>query len=392
MEIDSGSASRPLLKARGVRYTARVERDQALPSRGIRCGVPPAALVGPEELGRQAGLSSVLRLGSNESPWGASPQARQAILAEMDRIHTYGDPTGRDLREALAARHHVHPDEICVAAGIDDLLGLAVRAFLAPGASAILSHGTFPTFEMHAISFEGSLRYVPYRGTQVDLDGLAASGAGLVYLANPDNPTGSFHPPARVAALLDALPAGSLLLHDEAYANFLPADQRLEDGPPDPRVIRMRTFSKEYGLAGLRLGYAIATAEIVAALNEVRLLYGNSRLALAAGLASLRDDAWMALVIAEVALGRDEYYRLGEEAGLPAVRSSTNFVLFDCGTRERATAIMQGLLRRGIHIRKPPQPPIDHHVRISVGLPEARNQLRAMLLQVAQDSAARRAK
>ncbi|MHB2018606.1 MAG: aminotransferase class I/II-fold pyridoxal phosphate-dependent enzyme [Candidatus Xenobia bacterium] len=361
-------------------------------SLGIRCGVPPAALVGPEELARQAGLPDVLRLGSNESPWGPSPKARRAIEDELGRVHTYGDPIGRELREVLAARHHVRPDEICVAAGIDDLLGLAVRAFLAPGAAAILSHGTFPTFEMHAISYGGKLKYVPYRGTQVDLEGLARQGPGVVYLANPDNPTGSVHPPQKIAALLDALPAGSLLLHDEAYANFLPVSERLADLPPDPRIIRMRTFSKEYGLAGLRLGYAIATTDTVAALNEVRLLYGNSRLALAAGLASLQDDAWIESVVAHVEAGREEYYRLGEELGLPTVASSTNFVLFDCETRERAVGIMQGLLQRGIHIRKPPVPPVDHFVRISVGLPDARLQLRALLLQVAQDLPAAPAK
>jgi len=184
----------------------------------------------------------------------------QRPLAPLGESGRYGDPQAEELRAAIARRHGVALEEVIVGAGVDDLLGLAVRAYLADGGIAVASLGGFPTFEMHVIGFGGRLTRVPYLPeARVDLDGLLAAahahGGALVYVANPDNPTGSHYPWTRIAEFLDALPEGSLLIHDEAYANFAPADDRPPDGPPDSRLIRMRTFSKEYGLAGLRVGY-----------------------------------------------------------------------------------------------------------------------------------------
>ncbi|MDE2572562.1 MAG: aminotransferase class I/II-fold pyridoxal phosphate-dependent enzyme, partial [bacterium] len=311
-------------------------------------GVPPAALVAPEELARRAGLPRIVRLGSNESPFGPAPQALEALAAALAESGRYADPQALELRTAIARRHGVALDEVTVGAGVDDLLGWIVRAYVAEGAPAVASLGGFPTFEMHVNGFGGILRRVPYRAdARVDLDGLleaarAASG-GMVYLANPDNPTGSHYPWREIAAFLDALPDGSLLVHDEAYANFAPACDRHPDGAPDPRVIRLRTFSKEYGLAGLRVGYALAARQAIAALDSIRLLYGVGRPAQAAALASLQADGFVADVVARIATGRAEYERLGQELGIRTFPSTANFVLFDFGTRERAERVVQEL-------------------------------------------------
>ncbi|MDE2572827.1 MAG: aminotransferase class I/II-fold pyridoxal phosphate-dependent enzyme, partial [bacterium] len=163
-----------------------------------------------------------------------------------------------------------------------------------------------------------------------------------------------------------------------------PACDRHPDGAPDPRVIRLRTFSKEYGLAGLRVGYALAARQAIAALDSLRLLYGVGRPAQAAALASLQADGFVADVVARIATGRAEYERLGQELGIRTFPSTANFVLFDFGTRERAERVVQELLLRGIHVRKPPAPPLDGCVRISVGDPGERRLLETSLRAVLQ--------
>lgn len=361
---------------------------RALRPLGISQGVAHAALAGPEELARGAGIASILRLGSNESPFGPSPKALAALQAEAGAVSRYGDPSCALLREAIAAHHGVDRACVTVGAGIDDLLGWIVRAYVPPGGATIAGLGSFPTFEMHAIGYGTRLERVPYLPSgRLDLAGFVdaaerASG-GLVFLPNPDNPSGTSYVWSELIALLDALPGGSLVIHDEAYANFLAPARRFPRDAIDPRMIRLRTFSKEYGLAGVRAGYALAPPEAIAALDAVRLLYGVSRPAQAAALAALDDQDFIEDVVARVAAGRAEYAALGAELGLPALPSTTNFVLFDFGDTARAKRAVENLLQRGIHVRKPPHPPLDRYVRISVGSSTERAELGAALRSLA---------
>ena len=353
---------------------------------GISQGVPPAALAGPEELARAAGLVSIVRLGSNESPYGPSPKALAALRAAETESHRYGDPSTAGLRAAIAAHHCIAPDNVTVGAGIDDLLGWIVRAFAGAGGTTIAGLGSFPTFEMHATGYATRLTRVPYREDgRLDLAGLAAAahrtGGGVVFVPNPDNPTGSAYAWPEMEAFVDALPDGSLVVHDEAYANFLAPESAFPRAAIHPRMLRLRTFSKEYGLAGARVGYALGSAPNIAALDAVRLLYGVSRAAQAAATAALLDDEFVAHVVMQTARGRDEYAALGMRLGMPTLPSTTNFVLFDVGTAQRAKALVQALLRRGIHIRKPPAPPLDRYVRITVGAEGER----ALLAQALRD-------
>lgn len=357
---------------------------------GITQGVAHAALVGPEELAREAGLPAILRLGSNESPFGPSPKAIEAMRAESACANRYGDPSTHELREAIAAHHGVSPKNVAVGAGIDDLLGWIVRAYVSGGGSAIAALGGFPTFEMHAVGYGARLERVPYREDgRIDLAGfLAASrraGGGLIFFPNPDNPSGSTYSWPAVMAFVDALPGGALVIHDEAYANFLEGDARFPSDAIDPRIIRLRTFSKEYGLAGARVGYALADPETVATLDAVRLLYGVSRPAQAAALAALEDREFVADIVARIAGGRAEYHALATRLGLRTLPSATNFVLFDFETAARAKHVLGALLRHGIHVRKPPFPPLDCYVRISVGAPNERAQLAAALEAIVAD-------
>jgi histidinol-phosphate aminotransferase len=332
--------------------------------------------VAPEELARRVGRSSLLRLGANESAFGPSPHALAAMRAAAAETAWYGDPESRELREALAARHGVGIENLVVGSGIDDLLGLVVRGYCAPGDVAVMTAGSYATFAFHVAAYGVRLATAkPVADGGVDPAALVAAArihrAKIVYLANPDNPSDTFAAASVVARIRRELPGETLLVLDEAYADFVPR----EELPPDgviPGTIRMRTFSKAHGLAGARIAYAIAEPETIALFQKFRLHFGVNRAAQAAALASLADEAFVAGVAAEVARGRDEYRALGARLGLRTQATYTNFVLFAIGMRAQAEAVVAALLERGVFVRKPGAPPLDGWIRVTVGTPSDR--------------------
>jgi histidinol-phosphate aminotransferase len=330
--------------------------------------------VGPERLARRVGRDQLVRLGANESPFGPSPHAAEAMRREIARAAYYGDPDSLALREVLAARHRCSPENISVGAGIDELQGLLVRAYLGSGVAAFTA-GTYPTFRYHVIGYGGDAVTVPYaENGSIRLDALAAlireHRPRMAYLVNPDNPSGSFIARGALERFIDALPEEVLLVLDEAYVDFL-EDIAFND-EVRPRVVRMRTFSKVYGLAGLRIGYLLAEPEVSATLQKIRLHFAVNRIAQAAAVAALEDRAFTARVKRENARGREEYHALGRRLGCPTLPSATNFVCFNLGSRERAETMVEELLQRGVFVRKPGLPPLDGHIRVSVGAEEER--------------------
>jgi len=344
-------------------------RPQPIP---LVAAVPPSTpFVAPEELARRIGLREVLRLGANESAFGPSPRAIAAMRDAVTLTSWYGDPESLELRSALAARHDCAVEEIVVASGIDDLMGLIVRAFCAPGDPCVATRGTYPTLFYHLNAFGARAEFADpdARGgivAQNIVDAVERSGAKLVYVANPDNPSGGFVGRAEIAALRAALPDDVLLFLDEAYADFIPRDELPED-VIDPRVIRTRTFSKAYGMAGARIGYALCSAETVTTFQKLRLHFGVNRTAQIGALAALGDEAFLRGVVAEVERGREEYHALAARHGLPSLPSSTNFVCIGIGTVSEAEAMLATLLQLGVFVRKPWAPPIDGYVRVTVG-------------------------
>jgi len=332
--------------------------------------------IAPEELARAAGHAELLRLGANESAFGPPPAALAAMRAALARVSWYGDPESSDLRTALAARHHCAAEEIVVAAGIDDLLGLCVRAYLTPGEVAVTTLGSYPTFAYHVNGYGGRLETVPYANDgSVQLGALLERAreteAKIAYLANPDNPSGSFIPRAAIEAALDALPPQTLLVLDEAYADFVDSSELLAESI-DPRIVRTRTFSKAFGLAGARIGYALGPRETIETFAKIRLQYGVNRTAQIGALAALGEEAFVGGVVAEIARGRDEYVALARRLGLGTLASRANFVCFDLGTRARAERMVELLMARAVFVRKPGAAPIDRCVRVTVGTSDER--------------------
>ncbi|QDZ03021.1 pyridoxal phosphate-dependent aminotransferase [Nitratireductor mangrovi] len=332
--------------------------------------------VGPEAQERSRGRPFRARIGANENGFGPSPRVAAAIAEAAPESWKYCDPENHDLRAALAAQLGVGMENIVVDGGIDILLGVTVRQYVEPGAAVVTSLGAYPTFNYHVAGFGGRLVTVPYDGgDRESLDGLVDAvkreGAPLVYLSNPDNPMGTWWEADDVVRFIDALPETTMLVLDEAYGETAPASALPPLDVTRPNVLRMRTFSKAYALAGLRCGYAIGERETIRAFEKVRNHFGMSRLAQVAALAALHDQAHLADIVTRVAACRDRIAGIAAENGLVALPSATNFVAIDCGgDGDFALKAMEALVADGIFVRKPMAPGLDRCIRVSVG-PEA---------------------
>lgn len=331
--------------------------------------------VGPEAQERAMGHPFRARIGANENVFGPSLEAIAAMQEGAQDIWMYGDPESHDLRAALAAHHGIAPENIVVGEGIDGLLGYLVRLFIAEGDAVVTSEGAYPTFNYHVAGFGGMLHKVPYKDDAEDLGALIAkareTSAKLVYFANPDNPMGTWSSGASVAKALDDLPAGCLLVLDEAYIEFAPEGTEAPIAIDDPRVIRMRTFSKAYGMAGARVGYAMGAEPLITAFGKIRNHFGMNRAAQAGALAALADQEHLSEVLSRVAKAREEITRIAKAIGLSALPSATNFVAVDCGRDAAfAKAVLDGLVARGIFVRMPFAEPQNRCIRVSCGRPE----------------------
>ncbi len=356
-----------------LRYTDLV---QSLPAT-----VP---FVGPEALMRASGRSFAARLGANESGFGPSPKAIAAMQQAAADVWMYGDSESHDLRAALAVHHGVAPENILVGEGIDGILGNLVRLLVAPGDTVVTSDGAYPTFNYHVAGFGGVLHKVPYRDDHEDPAALLIRAeevdAKLLYFCNPDNPMGSWHPARIVQRMIDAVPEGTLLVLDEAYIDAAPEGTAPVLDPDTRHVIRLRTFSKLYGLAGLRVGYAIGAAPLIAMFDRIRNHFGIGRLVQAAALAALQDQPWLGHVQHELRLAKDRLRNIATDHGLHALPSATNFVTMDCGRDGAfARALVAEMAKQDVFIRMPFVAPHDRCIRVSAGPPEQLDQFDAAL-------------
>ncbi len=327
---------------------------------------------GPEALERRTGIPFRARLGANESLFGPSPKAVAAMREAATGAWMYGDPENHDLKQSLAAHHQVTPAHIAVGPGIDGLLGLICRLTLEAGTPVVTSLGAYPTFSFHVAGNGGLLNRVPYKGDHEDPEVLVAEaksiGAKLLYLANPDNPMGSHHPAFVIEDMVANLPQQTLLILDEAYADLAPPGTVPNIPADHPQVIRLRTFSKGYGLAGARVGYAITNPDLALAFDKMRDHFGMSRISQAGALAALQDQEWLKSVQQRTVAARARLSLIGAAQGFVPLPSATNFVTFDCGRDGTfARSILTELGRLGVFIRMPGVAPLDRCIRVSLG-------------------------
>ena len=346
--------------------------------------------VGPETQERNQGYLFKARIGANESVFGPSPYAIQAMADAASESWMYGDPEFHDLREDLAANHQVEPGNIMVGEGIDGMLGYVARMFLQPGDTVVTSAGAYPTFNYHVNGYGGKLEFVPYRDDREDLDALIEKAtqlqARLIYVSNPDNPMGSWWDAQSIESITKQIPENCLLILDEAYGEFAPAGTLPPLDLGNQRLLRMRTFSKAYGLAGMRVGYAIGNAELILEFNKIRNHFGVGRVAQAAARAALKDQAHLQRVLTQVKDSLKTLKEIAVENSLTPLPTASNFLTIDCGKDGAfAAALMQSLIGKGIFVRMPGVSPLNRCIRITAGLPEELQILAETLPEVLEE-------
>jgi histidinol-phosphate aminotransferase len=325
----------------------------------------------PEEIERRTGVPIRGRLGANESGFGPSPRVVAAMADAAPQMWRYCDPTNYELRKAIAKHLGVEAENVIVGEGADGLQRTAIQLLFSPGDIGVTSHGTYPGL-YHAMLCGGGIETVPYEGLRESIEGLLEAAHRLrpkaVYVCNPDNPIGTCWSAEETQRFIREFPSDTMLLLDEAYCELAPSGVIAPLDTTQPNVLRFRTFSKAYGLAGLRVGYAIGEASIIRAFDRARLHFGVNRMAQTAALAALGDQDWVREVVARNVRARERIYDIAQANGLASVPSATNFVAIDCG-RDGAYAlrVLRALEQRGVFTRKPGVPPLDRFIRVSTG-------------------------
>src|SRR5437870_3140052 len=329
-----------------------------------------------EELERELGIRDSIKLASNENPLGPSPKALAAITAALGDLHRYPDGSAFYLKRRLAERLGVSEAEVIVGNGSNEIIELAVRTFLRPGDEAVMADQAFVVYRLVVQSAGGSSRMVPLRDFTHDLEAIAAAvtpRTRLVFLGNPNNPTGTIFRRAAWSAFLGRLPEHLLVVADDAYAEYVEdpeyPDTIRERGDGRVAVLSLRTFSKLYGLAGLRVGYGVASGPVIDALDRIRQPFNVNALALAGALAALDDEEHVRRTLAANRAGMAFLVDAFRALGLAHVPSAANFVLVRVGDGAR---VYEALLRRGVIVRPMAVYGFPEHVRVTVGT-EAEN-------------------
>jgi len=325
------------------------------------------------ELAREMGLeeSSIVKLASNENPLGVSPKAMAAMQAELADIARYPDGNGFILKDAIHKKFGVSHAQIVLGNGSNDVLELAARAFLAPGVSAVYAQHAFAVYPLVTQATGARGIAVPAKDYGHDLDAMRraiAADTRLVFIANPNNPTGTWLPKAALHAFLKSVPDNVLVVLDEAYDEYLADDRKSEAIAwlaEFPNLILTRTFSKAYGLAGLRVGFALAHAEVADIVNRVRQPFNVNSMALAAAAAALDDDDFVRRSRNLNDAGMAQITAGVQALGLDYIPSYGNFVSVRVGD---AGAIYQKLLKQGVIVRPVAGYGMPEYLRVSIGL------------------------
>ncbi|WP_443190902.1 histidinol-phosphate transaminase [Pseudomonas indica] len=329
-----------------------------------------------DELARELDLdpTKIVKLASNENPLGPSPKALEAIRAELAELTRYPDGNGFELKRKLAERCGVAPTQVTLGNGSNDILELVARAYLAPGLNAVFSEHAFAVYPIATQAVGAQGKVVPAKDWGHDLDAMLAAiddDTRVVFVANPNNPTGTWFGAQALADFLARVPEHVLVVLDEAYIEYAEGDE-LPDGleylSRHANLLVSRTFSKAYGLAALRVGYGISSAEIADVLNRVRQPFNVNSLALAAACAALDDATYLAESRRLNDAGMTQLEEGFRKLGLDWIPSKGNFIAVNMG--RDAAPLYQALLREGVIVRPVGGYGMPTYLRVSIGLPE----------------------
>lgn len=327
-----------------------------------------------EEVKRELGLKNVIKVASNENPLGISPKVLRAVKKSLAKAYLYPDMSGFCLKERLAEKLGVDRSEIVLGNGSDDILELIARGFISPGDKAISSKTSYLLYPIVTKSQGGEYIEIPQRDFKYDLNAIRDNidkKTNVVFISNPNNPTGTYVNRKELTDFLDAVPDRVLVVIDEAYCDFAEAND-YPDGVffvkvGRPNVIVCRTFSKSSGLAGLRVGYGVANAQLVGYLDKFRQPFNVNRLAQEAAVAALGDEEFLSRTKEVVSDGKEYLYRQLDRLPVRYVPSEANFILIDLGTDSGEA--FDFFVRKGVVVRDMSSYGLCTFIRVTVGLP-----------------------
>lgn len=344
-----------------------------------------------EDVKRELGLDEVIKLASNENPYGASPKAKEAIISELENISIYPDGGAVELTADLASFLGVNTNQIIFGCGSDEIIALLTRAFFVPGDETIMADQTFSVYKSNA-DIEGAVSIeVPLVNGTHDLDAMLAKvndRTKIIWVCNPNNPTGTILPEAELTAFLEKVPAHVMVVLDEAYCEYV-TDPSYPNSIPYlakyPNVVILRTFSKIYGLASLRIGYGIGQPEVIKLINQVREPFNTTRVAQAAAKAALKDQEYIDSCRTANSNGIIQLQGEFDRLGLEYFPAHGNFIMVD--VRKPAGEIFEALLRKGVIIRAGHHK-YPTHIRVTVGSQEQNKAFIHALEQVLKEQEA----
>lgn len=358
--------------------TTSIDNIYQLATAGVQSLVPYKGGKPIEELERELGLSHIVKLASNENPLGPSPKALAAIQKALSELALYPDGNGFRLKQALANKYALDANQITLGNGSNEILELIARAFLTPNHEVVFSQHAFAVYPIVTQAVGAKAVVVPAINYGHDLDAMLASitdKTRLVFIANPNNPTGTLLSQAAVERFISALPPTVVCVLDEAYFEFVSAASQTGEVVNSidwlktyPNLIITRTFSKAYGIAGLRVGYGLSTPQMADILNRVRQPFNNNALALVAAEAALGDSEHLQKTIQTNAQGMQQLTDGFKALGLEWIPSAGNFVSVDL--RQPGLPIYEALLRKGVIVRPVANYEMPNYLRISVGTQE----------------------
>jgi histidinol-phosphate aminotransferase len=339
-----------------------------------------------EEVKRELGLTEVIKLASNENPFGCSPAVKDALIREMENLSLYPDGGAVELTHALASHLGVSPNQLLFGAGSDDVILMIARAYFVQGDDTVMSSHTFPQYKHNAEIENAAVIEVPLKNATHDLPGMlerVSEKTKVVWICNPNNPTGTTVSHAEVKAFLDAVSPRVMVVLDEAYAEY----NLLPDYPDGlallkeyPNLVLLRTFSKIYGLASLRIGYAIAHPDVIHTINQVREPFNTTRFAQAAALVAIQDQDFVEQCREANRIGLEYYSAQFNRLGLSYFPANGNFIMVD--VQRPAERVFDGLLRKGFIIRGGHKLDFPTMIRVTVGSQEQNERFIAALEQV----------
>ncbi|HDL5699427.1 TPA: histidinol-phosphate transaminase [Mannheimia haemolytica] len=339
-----------------------------------------------EELERELGIQNIIKLASNENPFGFPESAKKAILNQLDDLTRYPDSNGFELKTTIAQKFGVQANQITLGNGSNDLLELFAHTFAGEQDEIIYSQYAFIVYPLVTKAINAVAREIPAKNWGHNLDAFLAAiteKTKLIFIANPNNPTGNFLTQAEIEGFLAKVPTNVIVVLDEAYTEFTASQERVDSFgllAKYPNLIVSRSLSKAYGLAGLRIGYAVSNPEIADLLNRVRQPFNCNSLALASAIAVMNDDEFVKKVAENNRLEMARYEAFCQANGLEYIPSKGNFITIDF--KRPAAPIYEALLREGVIVRPIAGYGMPNHLRISIGLPQENERFFTALLKV----------